>query len=201
MTIRLFFFLSALLILWSCQSDASGSTANQQSKTPQAETASNAAPDAKEARPQPSLNQPPKSTEVLFLSIDDQTAIAGETVCTPVRAKGFNSLLSMQYTVAWNPDVLTFKGVKDFGLPYLSIQNFGTTRVEQGVMPVAWIDNALKGVTVSTGNPLYTICFEAKAGGQSSPVQIIDQPTAIEVVNLGEKLVGLDSEPGTITIK
>jgi hypothetical protein len=201
MTIRLFFFLSALFLCWSCQSDASGSTADQSSEKTPPETPSAAAPDPVKARPQPSLNQPPKSGEVLFLSIDNQTAAAGETVCTPVRAKGFNSLLSMQYTVAWNPDVLTFKGLKDFGLPYLSIQNFGTTRVQEGVMPVAWIDNALKGVTVSAGNPLYTICFEAKASGQSSPVQIIDQPTAIEVVNLGEKLVGLDSEPGRITVK
>lgn len=201
MTIRLIFLLPVFFMLWSCQSDASGSTADQQSETNQPATSATVVPDEKEARPQPSLYQPPQSTEVLFLSIDDQTVAAGETVCTPVRARGFNSLLSMQYTVAWNPDVLTFKGLKDFGLPYLSIQNFGTTRVQEGVMPVAWIDNALKGVTVSAGNPLYTVCFEAKASGQSSPVQIIDQPTAIEVVNLGEKLVGLDSEPGTITVQ
>jgi hypothetical protein len=200
MTIRLFFFLSALFLVWSCQNDTAGSTAEQTSETTQSE-ASVTAPAEKEARLQPSLYQPPQSTEVLFLSIDDQTAAAGETVCTPVRAKGFNSLLSMQYTVAWDPDVISFKGLKDFGLPHLSIQNFGTTKVQEGVMPVAWIDNALKGVTVSAGNPLYTVCFEAKASGQSSPVQIIDKPTAIEVVNLGEKLVGLDSEPGTITVQ
>jgi hypothetical protein len=185
-------------MLWSCQSEAS---ATDSEGTKEATPTAQATASEPGAKPQSSLYTPPQSTEVLFLTIDDQTAERGETVCTAVRAQGFNSLLSMQYTVAWDPDVLAFKGLKDFGLPYLTVQNFGTTKVSEGVMPVAWIDNALKGVTVSAGNPLYTICFEAKASGQSSPVQIIDKPTAIEVVNLGEKLVGLDSEPGLITVR
>jgi len=198
MTIRLTFSLLLLVMLWSCQSEAS---ATDSEGTKEATPTAQATASEPGAKPQSSLYTPPQSTEVLFLTIDDQTAERGETVCTAVRAQGFNSLLSMQYTVAWDPDVLAFKGLKDFGLPYLTVQNFGTTKVSEGVMPVAWIDNALKGVTVSAGNPLYTICFEAKASGQSSPVQIIDKPTAIEVVNLGEKLVGLDSEPGLITVR
>lgn len=198
MTIRLTFSMLMLVMMWSCQSDASATDSEGTKETAPTAKATASEPDAK---PQSSLYTPPQSTEVLFLTIDDQTAERGETVCTAVRAQGFNSLLSMQYTVAWDPDVLAFKGLKDFGLPYLTVQNFGTTKVSEGVMPVAWIDNALKGVTVSAGNPLYTICFEAKASGQSSPVQIIDKPTAIEVVNLGEKLVGLDSEPGLINVK
>lgn len=198
MTIRLTFSMLLLVMMWSCQSDASATDSEGTKETAPTAKATASEPDAK---PQSSLYTPPQSTEVLFLTIDDQTAERGETVCTAVRAQGFNSLLSMQYTVAWDPDVLAFKGLKDFGLPYLTVQNFGTTKVSEGVMPVAWIDNALKGVTVSAGNPLYTICFEAKASGQSSPVQIIDKPTAIEVVNLGEKLVGLDSEPGLINVK
>ncbi|MBV6656111.1 MAG: hypothetical protein KI786_20265 [Mameliella sp.] len=199
MTIRLFIPFLMILLLWSCESDATSSATTQgDDKTVQTAAAT---PSKEEAKPKPSLYTPPQSAEVLFLSIDNQNAKAGEQVCTTVRAKGFNSLLSMQYTIAWDPDVLTFKGLRDFGLPHLSVQNFGTTRVLEGVMPVAWIDNALKGVTVSNGNPLYSVCFEAKASGTSSPVQIIDKPTAIEVVNLGEQLVGLDSEPGLITVE
>ncbi|MEQ8703462.1 MAG: cohesin domain-containing protein [Phaeodactylibacter sp.] len=201
MTIRLTFIIILMALLWSCQSDTSNTNTEAGAATAQAAQSEITTAAQKEARPQPSLYTPPKSNEVLFLSIDDQTAKAGETVCTTVRGRGFNSLLSMQYTVAWDPDVLAFKGLKDFGLPYLTIQNFGTTKVQEGLMPVAWIDNALKGVTVSAGNPLYSICFEAKASGQSSPVQIIGEPTAIEVVNLGEELIGLDSEPGTITVQ
>lgn len=200
MIVRFALPLFFALFLFSCREDSAAGQSDGAADSDA--TAENAAGTTKaKAEPAASRYTPPQSTEVLFLSIDDQAAEAGEVVCTPVRAKGFNSLLSMQYTVAWDPDILQFKGLKDFGLPYLTVQNFGTTKVSEGVMPVAWIDNALKGVTVSGGSPIYTICFEALAGGQASPVRIIDQPTAIEVVNLGEQLVGLDSEPGTITVR
>ena len=187
------------LALWSCQSDASSDRqADEQAVAAQPAKQETAAPKAEQS----GLYSPPRSSDVLFLQLGQQEAPSGTTVCVPVIARGFHSLLSMQYTIAWDPDVLAFKEVKGFGLPHLSAQNFGTTRTAEGVLPVVWIDNALKGVTVSDGSPLYSVCFEVKGGsGQRSPVQIVDTPTAIEVVNLGEQIVGLDSEAGAVTVK
>ncbi len=188
----------AALLLWSCQGEASS---NGQSEK-QAAAAQPAKQEAAAQAESSGFYSPPHSSDVLFLKLGQQEAQAGSTVCVPVMAKGFRSLLSMQYTIAWDPSILAFKQVKGFGLPHLSAQNFGATRTAEGVLTVVWIDNALKGVTVSDGSPLYSVCFEAKGGsGQRSPVQIVDTPTAIEVVNLGEEIVGLDSEAGAVTVK
>jgi hypothetical protein len=146
--------------------------------------------------------QPPKAGAELQLSFPDQKAQAGAEVCLPLRAKGFKDLLSNQYTIKWDAKVLAYKELKDFKLPGLGMQNFGTNRTDQGIMPSVWIDNSLRGVSMPDDGPLYTICFKVVGqSGQSSTVSLVDQPTAFEVVNVQEKIVDLSPGVGTVTVE
>jgi len=146
--------------------------------------------------------QPPKAGAALNLFFPDKKAKAGGEVCLPLRAQGFEKLLSNQYTIKWDPKVLEYKELKDFILPGLGMQNFGTNRVAKGIMPFVWIDNSLRGVSLPDDGTLYTICFKAVGkAGQSSTVALVDQPTAFEVVNVQEKLVDLNPGAGTVTVE
>jgi len=146
--------------------------------------------------------QPPKTGRTLTLAFPDKTTEPGAEVCLTLRAKGFENLLSNQYTVRWDPKVLQFKKLKDFVLPGLGLQNFGQNRVAEGIMPSVWIDNTLSGVTLPADTELYTVCFEAVGKpGQRSEVTLSEKPTPFEVVDLEEKLLDLKPVAGTVTIQ
>jgi hypothetical protein len=146
--------------------------------------------------------QPPQAGRTLTLAFSDQSVEPGQQVCLKLRAKGFENLLSNQYTVRWDPKVLQFKNLKDFILPGLGLQNFGKNRVAEGILPSVWIDNTLSGVTLPADSELYTVCFDAVGqSGQRTEVTLAEKPTAFEVVDLEEKLVELTPVAGTVTIE
>lgn len=140
--------------------------------------------------------------ETLTLSAPELTAKSGETVCVDVLVKDFNKLLSMQYTITWNKNVLTFKELKNFKLPYLDVNDFGMNHTQDGALTIAWIDESLKGVTLPDGSSAYQVCFDVKGkAGESSYFKITDRPTTIEVVNLREKVIPLKKVNGKVTVQ
>lgn len=140
--------------------------------------------------------------EALTISAPEMTAKSGETVCVDVVVAGFNKLLSMQYTITWNQKILVFKELKNFQLPYLDINDFGTTKTNEGILTIAWIDESLKGATLADGSAAYQVCFVAKGkAGESSYFKITDRPTSIEVVNLREKVIPLKKKAGKVTMQ
>ncbi|MEK7256445.1 MAG: cohesin domain-containing protein, partial [Bacteroidota bacterium] len=108
-------FAIVLLVIFtcSCGSDTSDSTSA---------TTLQPAPPATSATP---ASSQPASRVSLTLAASSQAASKGSQVCVPVMAKDFTAILSMQFTMKWDKDVLKFKEVKGFNLPDLSAQNFG----------------------------------------------------------------------------
>lgn len=142
-------------------------------------------------------SQPP-----LKLAGQLKTTSAGQEVCVDVSVANFSMLLSMQYSIKWDPKVLTFKEVRKFGLPYLGTDNFGAHRSKEGVLTFVWIDQALKGTTVADGGVIYQVCFTATGKpGQSTYFRFTGDPTPIEVVNLAEKVIGLETTDGGVEIR
>lgn len=214
----LILFLASFGLL-SCQADPAANDSQQDQATPQATAARSSEKEGltridppkrpgqnrKAEKPEVgkrSSYEPPKTGTALTLAFPDKTVKAGTEVCLTLRAKGFKDLLSNQYTIKWDPKVLKFKGLKDFVLPGLGLQNFGKTRVDEGVMPSVWIDNTLSGVTLPQDSELYTVCFDAVGQpGQTAEVSLAEKPTPFEVVNLEEKLLDLKPVAGTVTVE
>lgn len=127
---------------------------------------------------------------------------AGGVACIDITTKNFNRIISMQYTMQWDPKVAKFEGMKGLNLPSLGKNNFGMHILDQGLMTFVWIDNTLSGISLSDGSPLYTACFklEGNAGDETS-FQITDRPTRKEALDASEKLVPLSSVSSTIKIQ
>ncbi|HMQ63088.1 MAG TPA: cohesin domain-containing protein [Flavilitoribacter sp.] len=189
---RYFWLLTVGLLLFSCKGESAHND-REQTVTPaqaadQAVSASN---------PPVAVSQPP-----LKLSGSYAKTSPGQEVCITVSAANFSMLLSMQYTMRWDPKVLTFKEVRNFGLPYLGPDSFGAHRTKEGILTFVWIDNDLKGVTVADGGALYQVCFTATGkAGQSSYFRFSGDPTALEVVNLAEKVIGLETQDGGVKVQ
>lgn len=164
-------------------------------------------PTASETVTPPSESSMPKDTRAktagtMNLTISGGSASKGSDVCVAVKAKNFKSIVSMQYSLKWDPKVLKFKELKGFNLPQLGVENFGRHILDKGQLTYSWYDANVKGITRADGDNLYEICFEAIGEpGNKSAVQIVDTPTIIEIANVNSEFYTLDAIPGTVLVK
>ncbi len=138
----------------------------------------------------------------LTMGIYNKKAEKGKTVCVDVYGRDFQQILSLQYSLKWNPKHLKFKEVKSFKLAGLSAQNFGTNRAKEGLLSMAWYDPQLRGITMADGQTVYQICFDVIGdAGSKSYFKFTDVPTPIEV-SMGQGiLIGFKSEGGKFEVR
>ncbi len=132
----------------------------------------------------------------------DASGETGEEVCLTVSACGFNDIISVQYSINFDPSLLQFSGTQNYNLPGLGPGLFNGNN-SAGWVAFSWGDSLGVGVTVPDGDPLYDICFNiVGAGGNVADVTFTDNPTVIEVVdaNSNGMHIGFDSDPGQVTI-
>jgi gliding motility-associated-like protein len=107
----------------------------------------------------------------------------GETVCVDISIEDFSNIQSMQFTINFDQNEVTFISVESFNLaPEV---NFGESNSGDGYITVSWFDlfNP-NGTTLADGTTIIELCFELSGdGGNVSPFTISDEPVPIEVVD------------------
>lgn len=138
----------------------------------------------------------------LNLWINNATAKQGEEVCVKVSVSAISGLLSMQYSLRWDPKVLTFKKLQGFSIATLDENDFGKHLIKEGILTAVWIDDTLKGEQLKDDEQLYELCFTAIGkAGQTTPIRFWTTPTPYESVVLPEKVIPLTPHKGEITIE
>lgn len=136
------------------------------------------------------------------LSINDVKASKGDQICVPVNLYNFQNMLSMQYTIQFDPTKLHFVGVIDQQMPYMNTSNFGLHNAQKGEITVVWIDNSLQGVTKADGASAFTLCFRVTANpGEKAEIKFTDKPTPFESVNVNEQIIPINTKKGTIRVE
>jgi len=99
--------------------------------------------------------------------VDSAEVATGQIVCLPVRALGFTDMVSFQYSLTWNEQVLTFDHTQNYNLPGWEAANFGL--IAPGRLLVGWADVDGLPRTRADGSALYEVCFKVIGGlGNSS---------------------------------
>lgn len=138
----------------------------------------------------------------LILGAYNKTVTPGQEICMDIYGRQFTDILSMQYTLQWNPDVLEFKEVKGFAISGLSKENFGAHRTKEGLLTFSWYEPYLRGVTIPDGATIYQVCFTVKAKTETNTkLEFVNAPTPVEIVNSSEIFLSLKGEGGTIRVK
>ncbi len=141
-----------------------------------------------------------KRRNFLLFKLDNANVSAGSSFCVDVKATGFNDIVTWQYSVAWDDDVLAFSHVDNFNLPGLDANSFGTPQSDR--LTTSWIDLTLAGASVPRGTPLYSICFDAIGNpGDRTRISITDNPTDIEVINTSFEEVSVWALPGRVRLR
>ncbi|MEM6964691.1 MAG: cohesin domain-containing protein [Bacteroidota bacterium] len=121
-----------------------------------------------------------------------------------VKVNNFTDLITMQYTIQWDPTKLDFVEISNMGLPYMDAATFGDTSIntDNGLLPVAWVDDFLNGVSVDDETVIFTLTMKAKgAVGDSIPLIFIDSPTVKEIVDVTQNPVATTYETGLIVLQ
>ncbi len=90
--------------------------------------------------------------------VDSADVATNQVVCLPVRAKGFIDIISFQYSLTWNPQVLTFDHTQNYHLPGWSSADFGPNT--PGRLLVSWADPDGQPRSRADGALLYEVCFK-----------------------------------------
>lgn len=194
---KLFFVVSIALTFIQCSSDDAARKAAKEEALKSASEPNQASTkdiSTQAARP-PVVGQLP-------LQISSATVAKGSETCLSVTTAQFNLIVSMQYTMKWDPAVLKFKEVKGFGLPGMAATNFGASAADKGLLAYSWFDANVQGITQGDGYQLYEVCFETIGeSGQSSNVEFVDKPVVIEISNAASQFLGLDATSGVVRIQ
>lgn len=141
-------------------------------------------------------------TSGITLKVESKESAPGEIICLNISGANFRRILSTQYSIQWDPAVLTYTGLTNFKLPYMTKENFGAQAVDKGIITCMWIDNSLKGVNLVDDSSLYQICFKVVGkSGSTSAIKFTQKPTPFESVNLEEKLVTIQPVSGAVKVK
>ena len=195
MGVRLVIFTVGLFVLSSCSNESSDREAARERATALAQSTN-----ATQNRNQ-QLAQVTQGAVTLIMG--KKKGKPGETACLPVTVSGFTKLLSTQYSIKWDPSILTFESVQSFKLPFFGPANFGQPNPDGGVLTCVWIDNNLSGITLSDGAPIYEVCFNISASAKSgaAAVEITNQPTPFESVNYDEQILTINPIAGGVEIQ
>ena len=121
-----------------------------------------------------------------ILEVADQSLSEDATTVTvPITVTGFSGIGGMQFTLAWDPAVLTFNTLGDFDhsalateLFYFTETNFNVDNVSDGYFTVLYEQILAADATVADGETIFSVTFDVVgASGASSQVSFTDDPT------------------------
>lgn len=109
-------------------------------------------------------------------------AMPGENVCLDLTVENFNNIVTAQFTITYDPNILQFTNVGGFNpnVPDLGGSSFNPG--SPGILTFAWANFAGDGVNINDGETFYHICFDVIGSlGESSPLGFSNTPTPIEI--------------------
>jgi len=108
----------------------------------------------------------------------------------------------MQYSINYDPSVLSFVSVGNFNLDGLNVNQFGSPpETAAGVITLSWFDGALEGLSVPDGTALFEMCFDVVGiPGSTSTIVFSNNPAQIEITDSDEQVVDFNGVNGIINI-
>lgn len=106
------------------------------------------------------------------------TCNPGDTVVFPLTVQDFENIRAFQFTLSWDPAVMSFLEVGNFNLNSFTAAGVGTSATSGGQLTFAWYNPMNLGTTVADGTAICQIRFVASGNvGDSTPLAFTNVPT------------------------
>ena len=86
------------------------------------------------------------------INVSAINADPGEVACIDFTVENFVDIVSVQYTMQWDPAVLSFNSINNYGLPGLNPANFGQTLIGNGQLTLSWLELTISPVNLNDGD-------------------------------------------------
>lgn len=135
------------------------------------------------------------------LQIGSAMVDTGEVVCLDVAVENFTDVGTVQLSINWDEDRLSFDTLLLAGnLPGLNpATDFNLNLAGEGAIAMSWFDLGLNTVTLPDGAPLFTLCLQADTLQGPTPVTFSPTPVGIEVTDL-ENILPVLLQNGTVDV-
>ncbi|MDA7512821.1 DUF5011 domain-containing protein, partial [Verrucomicrobia bacterium] len=141
--------------------------------------------------------------------IEDQT-IAGNvtTVTVPVKVSGFANVGAMQFTLSWDPSVLTYSGLSDFDhstesteLFFFGENNFNLIEAGNGKLLCLYEQLLSLDASIDDNETIFSVTFDVVGGdGASTVISFGDEPTPSKLASFFAQAPSFISKNATIQI-
>lgn len=117
---------------------------------------------------------------VLFL-LPDAIAVPDGELSVPIEVSNFDEIAGLQFTLSWDPEILTFTGITPHGIP-ATPEDYATEFTQTGRLTFAWTAPN-EGVSVEDGKSLFAVNFRIKGGysKKATSLAFVGDPTPCEV--------------------
>ncbi len=115
----------------------------------------------------------------------------GDAVTADFLVHNFQNILSMQFSLQWSSNSLTYSSIYNYDLIGLGSANFSTTQASTGKIAISWLNPNFDGVTVADCDRIFSISYTAVTSDVPDIV-ITGNPTSIEVVDGNGSVVALE---------
>ena len=136
------------------------------------------------------------------IGASDEVGRKGDLIFVDVNVSDFNRIVSMQYSMNWDPKVLQFEKVTNFNLKDLGGENFGLKQVAKGNLLLAWYDTSVQGVNLPSGTNIYQVVFRViGADASKSKIKFSGNPLATEIMRADGTPIYFNNLNGSFTLK
>lgn len=136
------------------------------------------------------------------IGASDESGQRGDLITVDVNIGDFSKVVSMQYSMNWDPKVLQFEKVQGYQLKDLNSSNFGTAEASDGNLLLAWYDPSVQGVSLPTGTVLYQVVFRVVGENTNkSRVRFSGKPLIIEVMQADGTPLPFNNTNGSFTFE
>lgn len=124
-------------------------------------------------------------------------------ITIPVRIDSFLKIVTIQFTLEWDKDILLLKGVNDFGLN-LNLEDNFKLGAEDGNLSFLWFDNSANasGVNLEDSSTLFSLEFEVVGTpGASSEIAFTNSIATKEIADTSFLPIPSEFFDGKFTVK
>jgi hypothetical protein len=120
-----------------------------------------------------------------------------------IKAVNFTNVLTCQFSISWDSTAFKFLGTEGLApafVPY-PFNHFGFSETDSSKMGFSWADLTLASISLSDSSRLFSIKFRAiKEESGDYAISFGSVPTAVEIADVDENVLGVEFHEGHIRI-
>ena len=136
------------------------------------------------------------------LTIGSYTGSADKEFCINITVSNMDSMLSTQYSMQWDPEILKFKEFKNpYNFPSSITASFNTLNAVTSGFFTATVETSNFPFSLPPQTVLYQVCFTPTGLIGCDLIKITSIPTAVLAINQSQKDIGTNTTDGKICLE